>query len=276
MALDISSAIRNGIDRTIQRNGLLLMGVFLILKLVSAVASQTLTRANIAFLSRLSESGAVPDPTTGGGASPTTPPFLGPSFGAGGGDIPLALTMSLPAAMGIALAVSLLAESVRIVAIRTFVSDHLDTIPAEFVRRNIVVATLNGFVGGIVVLVLTAIGLILLIVPGVFLALVFFFVRQEIAVEDENFVDAMAGSWYLTAGNRIELFGLALVLFAITLLAAIPSVAVGFVSPIGAVVVSAVLSSITTVFGIAVVARAYDQLRTERAQHRDAVIDAGT
>jgi hypothetical protein len=145
------------------------------------------------------------------------------------------------------------------------VSDRTDTVPAAYIRRNIVVATLNGFVGGLVVLTLTAIGLVLLVVPGVFLALSFFFVRQEIAVRDVNFVDAMAGSWALTSGHRVELFGLAVVVFFAGLAAAIPGFIVGFASPAAGTALNAIARAVVLTFGVASAARAYDQLRDTAA-----------
>ena len=47
---------------------------------------------------------------------------------------------------------------------------------------------------------------VLAIWPGVFIALSFFFVRQEIALENKNFIEALQDGWVMTRGERVELF----------------------------------------------------------------------
>lgn len=249
MPLDIGAALRDGFDRTFERNALVLMGVFLVIGVVSTVASQTMNAGLM---------GTVPSDT---GTVPTGFPGAGP-----GATHPLSLPVPWPVAALVSLLVAVLAEVARIVAVRTLVSDETEEIPGEFVRRNIGLATVNSVIGNIVATVLIAIGLLLLIVPGIFLALSFFFVRQEIAVEDKNFIDALADSWSLTSGNRIELLGLAIILAVVGFLVGSPAAVLFFLSPAASAVVGAAVGAVTTVFSIAVAARAYDQLRTERAE----------
>ncbi|MDZ7701268.1 MAG: hypothetical protein U5J98_03935 [Halobacteriales archaeon] len=256
MSLSVADALRDGLSRTFERSGLQLIVVFVVLRALSTVADDTLTRANVELAQEL---GGLP-----GGATAEFLPFLADA------PTPYALGVGLLWGAVIVLVVAVIAEAVRIVAVRTLVSDRTDAVPAAFVSRNIVAATLNGFVGGIVVLTLTAIGLLVLVVPGVFLALSFFFVRQEIAVRDVNFVDAMAGSWELTSGSRIELLGLAAVIVFVGILASIPGVAIGFASPAVGTTVGIVARAGVLVFGIASAARAYDQLRAERDGLEDA------
>jgi hypothetical protein len=172
-------------------------------------------------------------------------------------------------AIALALAVALAAEAARVVAVRTFVSEHTERIPEEFLRRHTVVATLNSAVGNVVVGILVAVGLLLFVAPGVFLAVAFFFVRQEVAVEDRNFADAMAESWSLVEGSRLEVLALGLVLLSVGLVASLPPLAISSVAPVAARVVGVVTGAVTTVFGMAVAARAYDQLRAERAADSD-------
>lgn len=256
MSLDISKALSDGFSRTFERNGLLLMLVFLAFGAVNAVAGQTLSAAAARFVRQQLEQlppGAMAGPTGSAGPAGAFP---------GAEQTPLALPIPLPAALVVVLFVALLAEAVRIVAVRTLVSDETERIPESFVSRNIVMATLNGFVGGIVVLILVGVGLLFLVVPGVFLAISFFFVRQEIAVEDQNFVDALSASWELTSGNRLGLFGLALVLVVIGLVVSAVAGAVGFAGiAILTTAVTTVVGAVTTVFSVAVAARAYDQLK---------------
>jgi hypothetical protein len=254
MSLDISDALSDGLSRTTERSGLLLMAVFLALGTVNAVSGQTLSAATTRFARR--QLAQLPAE-----AGPTFDPAMFP----GPEQTPFALPVPLPVALLLVLVIAFLAEAVRIVAVRTLVSDETETVPADFATRNIVMATLNGFVGGIVVLILVVVGLVFFVVPGVFLALSFFFVRQEIAVEDRNFVDALSASWSLTSGHRLTLFALALLLFVIT---AAVSLATGSLVglagvPVLTTVVTVAVGVVTTVFSIAVACRAYVQLTDE-------------
>jgi type IV secretory pathway VirB3-like protein len=270
MTLDIDVALRNGFSRTFKRNGLLLFVAFAVFGLVSSVLVQTATLQLFERLGDLSTTPAGDTGTTG-----TAPPDVGNLTGT-----QLALPIPLPIAVPLAILTPFVGEALRIVAVRTLVSDHTTSIPGAFVRENIVWATLNGFIGGIVVYLIVliggVIGLIGLLIGGpivaAFLATSFFFVRQEIAVENKNFVDALTDSWRLTSGHRIGLFALALAVWIVGLIASIPGTAIGIVAATGSLpvatlaltVVSIVVSALTTVFGIAVAARAYDQLRAER------------
>ena len=246
MSLSVGDALRDGLGRTFERNGLQLVAGFVALRAVSTVADDTLTRANLALADRLGTlPGTLPAPFPALAEAPT----------------PYALPLGVAAAFALALGVALVAEAVRIVAVRTLVSERTDRIPRAFLARNLLPATVNGFVGGIVVLTLTVIGLVALVVPGVFVALSFFFVRQEIAVRDVNFVDAMAGSWALVGGSRLELFALAVAVVIAGFLASIPGFLVGLVSPSLGTAVGVVARAFVVVFGVASAARAYDQLR---------------
>lgn len=245
MSLSVGDALRDGLGRTFERNGLQLIGVFVVLRAIATVANDTLTKANLSLARQLGE---LPGGT---GALPAI------------GDVPTpyALPLGVTGAFVLAIAVALLGEGVRIVAVRTLVSDRTDTVPAEYATRNIGLATVNGFVGGIVVLTLTVVGLLALVIPGVFLALSFFFVRQEIAVRDVNFVDAMAGSWELASGNRVELFVLGAALVVAGLVASIPGALLGAISAALGATVGVIARAVVIVFGVASAARAYDQLR---------------
>jgi hypothetical protein len=258
MSLDISKALSDGFSRTFERNGLLLMLVFLAFGAVDAVAGQTLSAAFARFARQQLEQ--LPPGAMAGPAGTAGPAGAFP----GAEQTPLALPLPLPAALVAVLVVALVAEAVRIVAVRTLVSDETERIPESFVSRNIVMATLNGFVGGFVVLILVGVGLLFLVVPGVFLAISFFFVRQEIAVEDKNFVEALSGSWELTSGNRLELFVLVVVLVLIGPIVSFVIGLAGNSAPVA--ILEIVATSLVLTYTVAVVSRAYDQLRGERVQ----------
>jgi hypothetical protein len=274
MTLDIDVALRRGFSRTFKRNGLLLMGAFVVVGFVSSVLFQTAIFQLFEQFGYLSTQTPPPGGPGGAGGAGTTPTGMDDFAGMQ----PLALPIPLIIAAPLAALTPFVGEALRIIAVRTLVSEHTESIPGTFVRENIVWATLNGFVGGIVVFFIVVvggtIGLIGLLIGGpivaAFFVTAFFFVRQEIAIENKNFVDALTDSWRLTSGHRIGLFALAVVIWIIGLIAGIPGVALSFVAttgPLAAVattLVSVALGALTTVFGVAVAARAYDQLRAER------------
>lgn len=254
MTLDVGAALRRGFGRTFERNGLLLMVVFLVFKFVNTVVGQTFSVATTETLRGMTRS--MPEVSAG---QFTT------------GPTPFALDLPLGVAVVLVVAVAILAEAIFIVAVRTMVSDETETIPREFVRRRILGATVNGVVGGVVVSILVVIGLLFLVVPGIFLALSFFFVRQEIAVADKNFVDAMSGAWGLASGNRIELLALGIVVAITGILASVVTAPFALVGPGANAIAGDVVDAVFTVFGVAVAARAYDQLRTASQEQPGAV-----
>lgn len=241
MSLDIGAALRDGASRTTERNALALMAAFVVLGLATTVVLQSFYAWYFEFLTTLE--GA----PTGVEAPPT----------------PLSVPLPIGVTLAAWLAVALLAEATRIVAIRVFVSEERRAIPGHLARRNLPLAVLNGFVGGLVVSVLVGLGTLALVLPGIFLAVSFYFVRQRIAVEDENFVDAMVESWSLSKGDRIELAVLALVVVVVSLSVFLPVFGLQLVVGRSSVVpplVQSVVRAPLVVFGIAVAARAYVQL----------------
>lgn len=246
MALDLGLAIRQGAARLAGRRGLTLVAAFGLVRVLGLTATDTVTRANQAFL----EEAQLPDSQAELLAALTAV------------ETPLALPVSLSTAFGLWLVAAVLAESAHIVAIRTFVGERAAGDP-ESVLRRLTRATLAGFVAGIVVIVLTGIGLVLLVLPGVFAAVGFYFVRQEIAVEDASVVDALTDSWERTRGHRLKVFVLAVLVTSLNFAAGFSTALAGVLTPAGAALVGAAISALTTVFGIAVATRAYEQLRRE-------------
>lgn len=258
MTLEIGRAVSDGLRRAVKPNGLLLMALFVVLGFVGTLASQSLL--SVYFESMASE---FPSSTTGSGFPPATP--LG--------------VLPLGVAAVVAIVMAFVSEAVRIVGIRTFVSDATETIPAEYRRRNLPLATINGVVGGIVAGFLVGIGTIFLIIPGIFLAMSFFFFRQEIAINDRNFVSALSESWSIASGNRFPLFLLAIVVFVIGLVASIPGFIAGFVFGNGAIptaLVNVLINGVVTVLGMAIAARAYVQLTDEGGSAAGGEDDDGT
>lgn len=243
MALDVGDALRDGFRRATARNGLVLMVAVFLVGAGTTAFSQTVQVALVEWLADLaSEQGTTPPPEDAFGATP--------------------LALPIPAWLAGLLLVGtwLVGQAVTVVAIRTFVSDATERIPREFLRRRIVWAVANVVVGGIVVGALVVAGLLLLVLPGLFLAVSFYFLNQVIAVEDEDFVDAMRESWSLAAGDRFDVFLLAAVLVGLSVVVLAPTIVLGEALPAVAAAYSLAVTAPVSVFGVAAVSRAYVQL----------------
>lgn len=152
---------------------------------------------------------------------------------------------------------------VRVGAIRWFVGDGTGQVEAALFTRRLAWTVVNLVAGAVLYVMAIVVGLVLLVVPGIFLAVALFFYNYEVIVEGENFVDALVNSYALTAGDRLQLFLLGLVfalLGAVIGLAGTPSLLPGRLLP---AVVGATISSAFGVFALATAANAYRQLTEE-------------
>lgn len=260
MRLDIGEAFSDGFARTFARNGLLLAVAFVVLALATTVLLQTL---HVEFLEALLEFVQ--------GQSPAQADISQAEYDEALRNLedslaqtremsPLALDVPFGLAVAAMLVLAVTSEAVSIVAVRVFASEVTEEIPRELATDNLATATANGFLGGIVVSFLVLVGLFLLVVPGIFLAVSLYFLRQEIALNDRNFVEAMSDSWRVTTGHRIEVLALALFLLVLTQLDIVLGGLFGVVSTVAGSLVAAVVAGIVGVFGAAVVTRAYVQL----------------
>jgi hypothetical protein len=276
MSLNIGTALREGFRRTFTREGLLLAVAFVLLGVVSAVATQTILAD---FFDSIIEFMRA---NRGTGESEFTLREIRAAEAFASGQTPFAFPIPVSAASLLVVLTAVLAEAARIVTVRVVFTERTAGISLGLVRRNILFATANGIVGGIVVAFIVGIGgilgLVLLIIGGLivalFLAMSLLFLRQEIAVEDKNFVEAMGDSWSLAKGNRLELLALVFfVVIAIAIATTVPSLVVGLVSPTASAVVGLLLGGVAAVFGTAVMTRAYAQLHAERAAETDGTAD---
>ena len=263
MSLDIGEAFGEGLSRLSTRTGLSLAVVFAIVALLSAVLSQTLQVEGLeAFLEFLREASP-------GQLDLTQAEYdrqvatLGTQVETARETSPLALGIPLSAAAGGLLVLALVAEAISVVAVRAFAAEETEGVAREQLLDGLGLATLNGFVGGIVVWGLVLVGSVFLLVPGLFFAVAFYFFRQEVALEDANFVDALASSWRLTRGERLNVFALGLLVVVVSALNLVVSGGLGTVSALAATLVSAALGGLISAFGAAVVTRGYLQLRDE-------------
>jgi len=187
MSLPIGTALKDGFFKVASRAGAILIAAYLVV--------------NVAYLMGVSSTIQAYAIQNGGTATEAVP-----------------LAVDLPLAVGGALlAVSLfLLLYLPIVAIRTFVADERESIRNEHLTGGVLFALLNLIVGGIVYGIAVTIGLILLVVPGIYVMVVLAFMQIYIVAEGDNFVAAMRKSWRLTEGSRLSLFLLGAVVVGIS------------------------------------------------------------
>jgi len=147
---------------------------------------------------------------------------------------------------------------------------ELNSVPTELFTRRIGRATLSAVGANLVVSLAVLVGFVLLIVPGVFLAISFLFVVFAIGVEDERAVDALRRSWELASGDRWSLLALGLVITVPTGIGSSVGSALSLVNPVVGEVVSLALSSVFSVAGYGIIADAYLQLSDEKPASPDA------
>ena len=185
MDLDLEGILKRGLRRSVSRNGQVLMGVLFVGYLLEELAGVGVAR---------SAAGQQPPPVDPGSVAPS----------------PLAAVASL--------LVGVLGLIVTIGAIRVFVGDETERLPREYFTRNVLWAAVNFVVGAIVFGIVVALGFVALVVPGIYLLIALGFWSAFVAVEDQNFVEALRSSWRLTRGHRFEVFVVAVAGFFVTVL----------------------------------------------------------
>ncbi|KAA9398898.1 hypothetical protein Har1130_11870 [Haloarcula sp. CBA1130] len=241
MALQIGRAFQDGIDELLSERGAVFAGVFIVYGLLSSVVWASLSKAfTELFLGQLPSDAQVNQAAMAGG----TPLAL---------DLPIAV-----AAVG-ALVLFVVNEALNIVAIRAFASDDRAPIP-DNVGRRLGKTVAVAIVAGIFTTIAVGIGLVLLIIPGLVFALLFFFVRQEIALNDSGIIESISNSVGIVTDNLLATFVLAIVLavLGIVLGGAFSLLPISL-PPMVLTTVSTVLSSVVGVFSIAVTTVAYLQ-----------------
>ena len=251
--MDVEKALRTGFDKVKARTGAVLIAVFFVIQLVSAIASQSSAARTLEQM----------------GGMEGLPQFMQDSVFQGAmepGPLAFDLPQSLITLMSLATTIGVLVAG--IVAYRVFAADAREKIPEEAYKRNIGMATLNAIVAGFVFGILVVIGFFLLIIPGIYLltALVFFMVF--IALEDDNFLESLSSSWELTKGRRMSVFLLLVALLVVQVVVGIggfvaSSVAGAILPQLGAVVDVAVGAALA-VYSLAVLTDAYFQLKGNR------------
>jgi hypothetical protein len=260
MTLDIGQAFQEGLSRLSGRPGLRLAAAFVVVALASAVVSQTLQVAGFEAMLETFRSASPDQLGVSRAEYDRQLAALDDQVQITRENSPLALEVPLSVAAAGMLVVAVVAEAVSVAAVRAFAAPDGDAVDFEAVVDGLGMATLRGFVGGVVVWGLIIAGSVFLLVPGLFAAVAFYFFRQEVALEDRTVIDAMAASWRLTRGERLNVFALGLLVVVVSQFDVVVSLLVGEVSVLAGTIVAAVLAGVLAAFGAAVVTRAYLQL----------------
>ncbi|WP_277539968.1 hypothetical protein [Haloarcula laminariae] len=235
MSLQIGQVLRSGLDSLLSRTGAILLAAYIALMAGLLPLSNTM-------VVRLYEQAGLTE---------------------AGEAIPLVLDVPLSVAAGGYLLGSLAGAYLSVVATRTFVTGDGGQFPSGAFTRNVPLALVNVIVGGLVYSLLIGLGTIALVVPGIIAYVAFLFMLPYIAVEDRNFVAALRASYRLSKGNWIMLF--VLVVIAVSAAGLLGGVG-GLVSslllpPVVGQLAIAVVTAPGSLFTLAVIAAAFEQLR---------------
>ena len=251
-SLNIEGAIKRGFDKLTRKNGLMLVAVFFVISLVSAIASQSQAMRMMNRFGQFFEEMPSDFRET---------PFM--EF-AGSGPLAFDIPPSLISLMNLGSSVAYIVAA--IVAFRVFASDARDEIPSE-TYSGLLMPTINGIIGGIVFGVVVFIGFLFLFVPGIYLFIALAFFLVFVALEDDSFLESLQSSWGLTKGRRLSVFllfvALLLVNIAFAIVGGIASLLVGSVVPQLGAIVNVAVGAAFTVFSFGVLVEAYNQLREE-------------
>lgn len=237
MKLHITDILREGIRRSVSRNGLLLMGVLFVLLAVNELVG-------IGVESWISLQQFDPN------------------------NLGSILAFAVPPVTGglVSLLLALAALVVSIAAIRAFVSPETERLPREYFTENMLWVAVNMFVGTIAFAIVVALGFVFLVIPGIFLLVTLIFWSVYVSVEGTSFVKGFQRSWGLTRGYRLELFVLGLGVFVLMALVNLVFSVGGFAGGVIEVVFVQAASAITTIFSTAVLATAYNELAAQREE----------
>jgi len=258
-SLDVADPLSEGLDSLLSVTGAQLVALLALVGLGSTVLSQTLfVQIGRDVLEYIRENADMTQPEVQDGVAEFERTIEGMGFG---------LDLSIPVLLAGLLVLAIVSEAVMIVAVRAFANSEHDGIPIGLATRRLPIATLYGFLGGILLGIAVTLGLALFIVPGIFVFIGTLFFRQEIAIADKGPIQAISGTWEVTKGHRWTLLLLVVILWAIGFAAGlIPGIIPGNVG----LVVSVVVSSVMSVFTIAVVTDAYVRLSDRSSPRQDA------
>lgn len=230
--LGIIDAFTFGIDRLTTKGGLYLVVAYILVQLVTQVSVQSVSASIL--------SGSIPQEQIAR-------------------NYPLALDLPVAVSGTVTLLMMLAGMTLSIVAMRALYS-NIESFPTAEHTRRLPMTILVLFVASTITAVAILIGFVFLILPGIFLAVCLSLVQVAVAVEDAGVIEALQRSWTITKGHRIRLFVLGLIVTVLTMIAGGVFGMLSAVSPIAGTLASAVILSVISLYGLAILVGAYSQL----------------
>ena len=240
MSLQIGPVLRSGGEKLFSRTGAVLLAAYAALTAAILPLSNTMTV-------RLYERAGLTEATEA---------------------IPLVLDVPLSVAVGGYLLGVLAGAYLSLVAFRTFVVGDGRRFPSGAFTRNVPLALANVVAGGLLYFLFMTVGFALLVLPGLVVYVAFMFMLPYVAVEDRNFVDALRSSYRLSKGHWLTLGVLVVIVLAVaSVVGGIGGLAFGLLLPPPAgQFVGVVVTAPVSLFSLAVIAAAFEQLRDEAGE----------
>ncbi len=231
-SIKIANTFRYAGGRIATRNGLLFVAAYALVQLLSQVATQSLAARVLA--------GQLP-------------------AGEAENLYPLAVDGPLAVSGGLTVVLFLCGTVLGVLAIRAF-HRNLDAFPTADHTRRLVRTTVVALVVSLLVSLAIAVGTVLLIFPGIFLAVSLVFAVLVAVVEDAGVIESLKRSWSLASGNRLRLFAIGFVFVLVSGIVGGVFGVIGFFAPLVGEIAGAAATGAVTVFGLALVVGAYRQL----------------
>jgi len=230
MAIKIGEAISQGLENTVNKGTLILASLFTLVFIISDIGTDTLEAYQ-------------------GTSEPAL--AIGSSLGVGTSLVVLSTIGSLILLIG---------------TLRFYVTEDLQLEKTMF-TENIFLPALNFIAASLLFALSITVGLVLLVIPGLFLLVALYYYMFRVSLEDENFIQSLKSSYNLTKGDRLELFGLgALVVIPSTIISVllIPLVFLSMYGAFPIALISIVIYNIVTAFVslaiLSIASQAYLQL----------------
>ncbi|WP_135304154.1 hypothetical protein [Haloarcula amylovorans] len=253
MSLSIGAALRNGFDDFASEKGALFTAVFILLGIANAVFSQTFS---VALYERLLD--FIP-------TAPENQAQLEQARQAFLEQAPLSLGTSIAVALLGLFVLFLIAEALRIVAIRAFADDAGSPLPSD-ATRALGSTALTAILAAILTGILVAIGTVFLVIPGIIAAILFTFVRQEIALNDSGVIESIRNSVSIVTDDALAVTGLLVVLVLLGIVVTLPLSLIPIpLSPVVTLAINTIIGQLVAVYGIAVITDAYQQATADAA-----------
>ena len=243
MSIDARETLSKAADDLASTRGVVLYVVFLLFALVSLPVHQTLTQEMTRWFVEVAE--VPPDQI----AIPTTP---------------LALDVDPIVLAGALAAIFVVAELLRVLAIRSFASTASDAIPMDEITAGGFRTLLVLLAASLLVQVLVYGGLVLFVIPGLIFAVLTLFVRQAVLLGDAGVVGSIKESFRIVVDETVPVILLLAAVFVLSFVVGLPTTLLNpelVVTPIASVL----FGTVVTVYGVAVFTRAYQQAGSEDA-----------